>query len=164
MICRKCLVNFGKQFVFKQLNFIMRKLPKAFSYSGYVSERWIHPLWAIKPIDYLTWLLKPYGPRTLSHWYTCPSPRMYYWRMILWYCSISGRHCSLSKYEEIIHIVNENNFGGQQGFLAAINHSHTSANTHVSETWTQWRTINNFVSNIFFMLQIPFSKIIFFFW
>lgn len=32
----------------------MRKLPKAFSYSGYLSERWIHPLWAIKPID--TWL------------------------------------------------------------------------------------------------------------
>lgn len=93
-----------KQFVFKQVNFIMRKLPKAFSYSGYLSERWIYPLWAIKPIDYLTWLLKSYGLRILSNWYIPPSPRMYYWRMILWYCSISGKHCSRNKHEEIIHM------------------------------------------------------------
>lgn len=96
-------VNFREQFVFKQQNFIMRKLPKAFSYSGYLSEKWIHPLWAIKPIDYLTWLLKPCSLRILWDWSIHPSPGRYYWAMILWYCSISNRHCSLNKQSEISH-------------------------------------------------------------
>ena len=82
----------------------MRKLPEAFSYSGLFKWKINSSIMSyIKPIDYLTWLFKPHGSRILSDWYILPSLRIYYWGMILWYCSISGKQCSLNKYEEIIH-------------------------------------------------------------
>lgn len=150
MIYRICSVNFRKQFVFKQLNFIMRKLPKAFSYSDYLSKRWMHPLWAIKPIDYLTWLLKPYSLRILSDWYMPPSPRMYYWRIISWYCSSSGKYCSLNKHEEIIQrrtivYLEASSFSWQ---LLTIP-TPVPKLTPPAKTWIHWRTINNFVSSNF---------------
>lgn len=113
----------------------MRKLPKAFSYSDYLSERWIPPLWAIKPIDYLIWLLKAWDSCLTDICLLHPEHITEEW----FYDTTAFRGSTVPSTHTRRQFtqVNDGVFGDQQCFLATITDSHTSARTHICSLKTE---------------------------